>query len=49
LKKICLAHKRRTQSRERGLFSVEILRIRGRGFFRCGRSHFLVQKNSWFF
>jgi len=35
--------KRRPQSRGREcLSSADILRTRGRGFFRCGRLHFLV-------
>jgi len=32
-----------------GLFSANIFRTRGRGFFRCGRLHFLAQKFSDFF
>jgi len=30
------------------LSSADILRIRGEGVFKCGRSHFLVQKTSDF-
>jgi len=31
------------------LFSPDIFRTRGEGFFRCGRPHFLAQKNFGFF
>jgi len=42
-------HKRRPQlGEEGGLSSADILRTRGRWFFRCGRPHFLAQKTSNF-
>jgi len=31
------------------VFCANIFRIKGEGFFRCGRLHFLVQKTSDFF
>jgi len=37
------------QSERRGLSCADILQTRGKGFFRCGCPHFLVQKNSGFF
>jgi len=36
-------NKRLPQSGGRGLSRSDILRTRGRGFFRCGRPHFLAR------